>query len=404
MPLKRCQSDGKPGWKWGDAGKCYTGQNARKKALAQAVAMGEFRKSDDNGDGKMNIFSRIIDSVKNITKEDLSAELVDVHTEMARLLKRALVIMESMDGEELPSLPIFELLSLDGLTDKGETEEDVVEEPKHFLGRGSTNPVVVFVGASPSKIDKIRNRPFSGIVGQTLEDLYVKNVGLTLDQVYFTNLVKDYCENENGKAAEPTDEQVRNSWDDFVAEITELNPRYVVALGKTAHKYLKAVAEEWVPHPRAVNVRGNSGEVERKMHRLAKKINTPNEIISGTVIKGSDEKQIVYGVVMEPMENDTDLNWSSKGEIEEAAHYFMRNFRLIDTQHSRVDIDAVPVESWIQHEDTTIGGVPVKGGSWIMGVKVEDKNEWDRVKSGEYSGFSIDAFARIDPNLLLLDS
>ena len=50
MPLKRCEDDGKPGWKWGDAGKCYTftaGDEAsetaaRKKAMAQAAAMGEF--------------------------------------------------------------------------------------------------------------------------------------------------------------------------------------------------------------------------------------------------------------------------------------------------------------------------------------------------------------------------
>jgi HK97 family phage prohead protease len=50
VPLKRCQDDGKPGWKWGDAGKCYvyTAGNeasekaARKKAMAQAAAMGEF--------------------------------------------------------------------------------------------------------------------------------------------------------------------------------------------------------------------------------------------------------------------------------------------------------------------------------------------------------------------------
>lgn len=50
MPLNRCQDDDKPGWKWGDAGKCYTytaGDEAsetaaRKKAMAQAAAMGEF--------------------------------------------------------------------------------------------------------------------------------------------------------------------------------------------------------------------------------------------------------------------------------------------------------------------------------------------------------------------------
>lgn len=64
MPLQRCQSEDQPGWKWGDAGKCYvyTAGNedsetaARKKAMAQAAAMGEFpgtgtggRSTDDSG-------------------------------------------------------------------------------------------------------------------------------------------------------------------------------------------------------------------------------------------------------------------------------------------------------------------------------------------------------------------
>lgn len=50
MPLQRCQADDQPGWKWGDAGKCYTytagneasEKAAREKAMAQAAAMGEF--------------------------------------------------------------------------------------------------------------------------------------------------------------------------------------------------------------------------------------------------------------------------------------------------------------------------------------------------------------------------
>ncbi len=49
MPLKRCQSDGKPGYKWGDAGKCYTytpgddvaRKQAKQKAIKQGIAMGE---------------------------------------------------------------------------------------------------------------------------------------------------------------------------------------------------------------------------------------------------------------------------------------------------------------------------------------------------------------------------
>lgn len=51
MPIKSCQSDKNPGFKWGDAGKCYTYEpknegsirNARKKATAQGIAIGDIK-------------------------------------------------------------------------------------------------------------------------------------------------------------------------------------------------------------------------------------------------------------------------------------------------------------------------------------------------------------------------
>lgn len=47
MPLKKCNQSGKPGWKWGDAGKCYTytpdnkasEKAAKKKAIDQGIAI-----------------------------------------------------------------------------------------------------------------------------------------------------------------------------------------------------------------------------------------------------------------------------------------------------------------------------------------------------------------------------
>lgn len=38
MPVQRCQVDNKPGWKWGESGKCYTGPDAKAKAAAQGRA------------------------------------------------------------------------------------------------------------------------------------------------------------------------------------------------------------------------------------------------------------------------------------------------------------------------------------------------------------------------------
>jgi hypothetical protein len=51
MPINNCSIDGKPGYKWGNSGACYgytqgdkkSMTDARKKALAQAASMGEFK-------------------------------------------------------------------------------------------------------------------------------------------------------------------------------------------------------------------------------------------------------------------------------------------------------------------------------------------------------------------------
>lgn len=39
MPIKRCEINGKPGWKYGNVGTCYTGPNGKQKAIAQAIAI-----------------------------------------------------------------------------------------------------------------------------------------------------------------------------------------------------------------------------------------------------------------------------------------------------------------------------------------------------------------------------
>ena len=50
MPVKNCEENGKPGFKYGDSGKCYTydtnnegsKRNAKKQAIIQGIAIGEF--------------------------------------------------------------------------------------------------------------------------------------------------------------------------------------------------------------------------------------------------------------------------------------------------------------------------------------------------------------------------
>lgn len=44
MPVKECNEDGKPGFKWGDEGKCYTytrgDRDSKERAKAKAAKQG----------------------------------------------------------------------------------------------------------------------------------------------------------------------------------------------------------------------------------------------------------------------------------------------------------------------------------------------------------------------------
>lgn len=111
------------------------------------------------------------------------------------------------------------------------------------------------------------------------------------------------------------------------------------------------------------------------------------------IIKADDEKQIVYGIVFEPEEEDTDGDVVSADEIEKAAHRFLRESRVIGKEHEE-PAEAEPVESWLTQDDTVINGQSVKKGAWIMGVKVHDDGLWQAVKKGEITGLSFGGFGR----------
>jgi hypothetical protein len=57
MPVKECQENGKPGLKWGDAGKCYTyspynegsKNKAKQSAILQGLAVGDFAEIGERG-------------------------------------------------------------------------------------------------------------------------------------------------------------------------------------------------------------------------------------------------------------------------------------------------------------------------------------------------------------------
>jgi len=111
--------------------------------------------------------------------------------------------------------------------------------------------------------------------------------------------------------------------------------------------------------------------------------------------KADHRKQIVYGVVLEPDTEDAQGDVISAEDIEEAAHGYLERARKVKARHKGDPIEkAFPVESYIAPCDLKFDGGPygssvVKKGSWVLGVKVLDPEEWAKVEKGEYKAFSV---------------
>ena len=111
-----------------------------------------------------------------------------------------------------------------------------------------------------------------------------------------------------------------------------------------------------------------------------------------SVFKSDKMRQIVYGVVLAPDEVDFQEDYMTAPDIEEAAHGYLIRSRIVGKQHEEKN-DADVVESYIAPQDLEFEGQTgpqkVKKGSWIIGVRVNDPKEWDKVLDGSYTGFSV---------------
>lgn len=119
----------------------------------------------------------------------------------------------------------------------------------------------------------------------------------------------------------------------------------------------------------------------------------------------SEERRIVSGPLMladTPIyRNDTNGEYYvtfTPGTIEKIAQKFFKkgyqsNVNLMHDGNQEVE-GVTMFESWIK--DSSRGVAPMKGfedapeGSWFGSFKVENEDVWNRVKSGEFKGFSVE--------------
>lgn len=104
------------------------------------------------------------------------------------------------------------------------------------FGEGPSKSRIMFVGEQPGDQEDLQGRPFVGPAGQ-LWDRALDEARIARDEVYVTNAVKHFKFEERGKRRihkKPGGMEVAACRPWLSAEIEQVNPRIIVALGATA--------------------------------------------------------------------------------------------------------------------------------------------------------------------------
>jgi len=114
--------------------------------------------------------------------------------------------------------------------------------------------------------------------------------------------------------------------------------------------------------------------------------------LAAPIVAKNDEQRIVMGPVLVPDEPDSDGDVVSAAKIEEVAHKFLSDYRIMDSDHT-LEAAGVPVESYITPVNLKFGEGPdafeVPAGTWMLAARIDNDASWASVKSGEFTGFSI---------------
>lgn len=131
------------------------------------------------------------------------------------------------------------------------------------------------------------------------------------------------------------------------------------------------------------------------------------------IVMSTDERHLVFGPVLIPDLNiyryndETNEEYYvsfSKEVIDKMAKDFMTNYRQhnITLGHESEASEVCIVESWIKEDlklDKSVAlglneSLPV--GTWFVGMRVNNVDTWERIKSGELRGFSVESLISLE--------
>lgn len=101
------------------------------------------------------------------------------------------------------------------------------------IGEGSHAAKIMFVGEAPGKNEAAKGRPFCGASGKFL-DVMLESIGMSRENVYITNIVKDRPTNNR----DPHPEEI-NLYAPFLdRQIEIIQPKVIATLGRISMAYI----------------------------------------------------------------------------------------------------------------------------------------------------------------------
>lgn len=124
-----------------------------------------------------------------------------------------------------------------------------------------------------------------------------------------------------------------------------------------------------------------------------------------TVMKSDDDRRLVFGWANVAIRVDGEqiIDWQEDAidmdDLEKAAYEYVAEFGTAGEMHQRGGIGRVIESIVFTKEKADALGIPqdLLPQGWWIGFKITDDEVWKKIKSGEYSMFSIEGKAIREP-------
>ena len=126
----------------------------------------------------------------------------------------------------------------------------------------------------------------------------------------------------------------------------------------------------------------------------------------------NEDRRVVVGIALIPEKRiyrklkDKEFNiYFSKETIAKAQELYMRNLNAnnVTSEHEKPVKNATVIESWIveseANDKSNLYKLNAPLGSWVIMMKINNSQEWELIKKGEYNGFSIEGMFQGFENL-----